>query len=88
MIKNSKYFLNEDCFCEEVDDSLFLLNTKTGQYHELNEVGKYILNLLETKGLALNEILQKAFQSNYKLKEEVVIEFVEKLIDRGILIKK
>ena len=56
MSSERKYFISKDCFCEDVDNSLFILQSKTGQYHELNDSARYILKILDSKGLSIDEI--------------------------------
>ena len=81
MTKKEKYHLSKDCFCEDIDDSLFLLQSKTGQYHELNETGRCIIKMLDNKELTFNEILEKIHASKYKLKEKTLIDFINQLVE-------
>lgn len=85
MSEQKKYFLNKECFCQDIDDSLIILNSKTGQYHEINNSGKHIIKILDHKPLSLDEILEKNNQGKYKLKENTLIEFLGKLLEREIV---
>ena len=46
MTQQGKYFLNKECFCEQIDGSLFVLHSETGQYHEINDSGRKILKVV------------------------------------------
>ena len=88
MIRKERYFLNKECFCEDIDDSLFILHSKTGQYHELNGSGKYILNILDSEGLSIDEILNVTNHGEFKLKKEDVVNFLGQLLKREIICLK
>lgn len=85
MSDRKKYFLDKACFCKEIDDSLFILNSKTGQYHELNGSAKYIVQMLDSHSIDLNIILDNLNKSKYELNKDDVIEFIDKLIEREII---
>ena len=59
MNKQKKIFLCKDCFCQDVEDSMFILNSKTGQYHELNNSGKYIIEMVDSNSYTLKAQTRK-----------------------------
>lgn len=85
MTEKYKYFLNKSCFCEEIDDSLFILHSETGQYHEINGSGKQIIKILDSNKLSIDEIISYSNQSKYNFKKNDVIEFIKQLIKREII---
>lgn len=85
MTEKYKYFLNKNCFCEEVDNSLFILNSETGQYHEVNSSGKQIISILDSNKLSIDEIISNINQFKYNLEKNDVIGFIEQLIKRKII---
>lgn len=85
MKNQKKYFLNKECFCQDIDDSMFILNSKTGQYHEINKPGSSIIKLLDSEILTLDKIVHLVNQDKNKLSKHVVVKFLEKLLEREII---
>lgn len=85
MTEKYKYFLNKNCFCEEIDGSLIILHSETGQYHEVNGSGKQIIKMLDSNKLSIDEIISNGNQSEYKLEKNYVIKFIDQLFERRII---
>lgn len=88
MSQKEKFYLSTDCFYEDIDNSLFLLHSKTGQYHELNETGKSIIKALDSNILSINEILHEINQSKHELSRNDVANFLDQLLAREIIYLK
>ena len=85
MSKKKKFILNKECFYQDIDNVLFLLHTKTGQYHEINGSGKYIIEILDSNSLSIDEIIDKINHSQYKLKRNDIANFIDQLFEREII---
>jgi len=86
MNKHKKYSLNNACFCEDIDDSLFILHSNTGQYHELNGSGRFIIKLLDSYALSIDEIYKETKRSAFNIEKESIAKFIQNLLNREIVI--
>ena len=82
MTEKYKYFLNKNCFCEEIDDSLFILHSETGQYHEVNGSGRFIIKLLDSYTLSIDEIYKETKRSAFNIEKESIANFIQNLLNR------
>lgn len=85
MNKQKKIFLCKDCFFQDVEDSMFILNSKTGQYHELNNSGKYIIEMVDSNSYTFDELFKRINESSFNLDKNDVLKFIESLLEREII---
>ena len=80
-------YINEACFTTKIEDSLIVLNTKTGRYLELNESATFIWENIES-GYSEEEIALK-ISKTYDISSESSIESVKKFLreakEKGII---
>jgi hypothetical protein len=74
-------------FYAEVRDEGVMLNVDTGRYHSLNDVGSRIWELLEAPQTPaqLRDRLLEEFDVDAQECETAVLDFVGKLLDRGVI---
>lgn len=85
-MKEKKMFVTENCFSEELDKELILLDIKTGLYHSLNKTASIIWNEIKEKNPSLDE-LRKTLMKDYN-SVEVFSDcnyFVKELLDKKLI---
>ena len=78
---------NEDVVFAALGDEGLTLNIQTGMYHYLSDVGTRIWELLETPSsvAALSAGLVEEFEVDADTCHAAVVDFIEKLADRGMV---
>lgn len=84
-----KYQIPATVFIQEIDEEVILLDTQTQEYFSLNEVGKYILDLI-AKDFSQEEII-KDLSTLYKEIDKTQVEndflnFIKILGEKGLII--
>jgi hypothetical protein len=71
----------------EIGDEGVMLNANVGRYHSVNDVGARIWELLETPQTPaqIRDRLLEEFDVDDQECETAVLDFVAKLLDRGII---
>lgn len=75
---DTKYTISSNSLYQELDGEAVILNTKSGQYYSLNEVGTRIWELL-SEGLSKDEIVS-AITEEYEVSPEQAVRDVSELI--------
>tara|TARA_Y100000748_G_C15497484_1_gene488716 strand:+ start:3001 stop:3279 length:279 start_codon:yes stop_codon:yes gene_type:complete len=82
----TRFRVSSNCNHEVIGENLIILNRKTGNYHEMNQIGKEIWIFIEKNRPDLQEII--TFMSkNYEedsIREDIE-EFINELIEKQIL---
>lgn len=84
-----KYQIPATVFIQEIDEEVILLDTQTQEYFSLNEVGKYILDLI-AKDFSQEEIIED-LSTLYKEIDKTRVEndflnFIKILGEKGLII--
>lgn len=84
-----KYQIPATVFIQEIDEEVILLDTQTQEYFSLNEVGKYILDLI-AKDFSQEEIIED-LSTLYKEIDKTQVEndflnFIKILGEKGLII--
>lgn len=76
-----------DIFSAQVGAECVMFNLNVGRYHSLNDVGARIWELLETPQTPaqLRDRLLEEFDVDAQQCETAVLDFVGKLLDRGVV---
>ena len=85
-MKDKKIFVTEDCFSEELENELILLDIKSGLYHSLNKTASIIWNEIKEKNPSLKE-LRKTLMKDYN-SAEVSSDcnyFVKELLEKKLI---
>jgi len=80
-----KIFLSEDCLLEDLDEEIIALNLNSGEYFELNKMGKEIIHIIKTSSFSTIELIQYLKERFNKDIEEEALNFLGKLEKRGII---
>ncbi len=83
-----KYQIPSTVFIQEVDDEVIILDTETQEYFSLNEVGKYIFDLI-LENLTHEEIaeeLSQAYEVDKSQIESDLSNFIKALQEKGLII--
>lgn len=84
---NNSIKLSDDIFIQEIDDEVILLDTTTQEYFSLNEVGKYIIELI-SENLTKDEIVEE-LSNIYEVDkiqiEKDLINFTKALEEKGLI---
>tara|TARA_Y100000588_G_C13438373_1_gene578722 strand:- start:64 stop:333 length:270 start_codon:yes stop_codon:yes gene_type:complete len=89
-MKKDRLYLAESCVKERLGEELILLNLDTGNYHELNETGAMILEIIESLNPDIDLLIDKLKEEFGMESEELVNQvenFIEELVQREILKK-
>lgn len=82
-----KYQIPQTVFIQEIDDEVILLDTTTQEYFSLNEVGKYIIELI-SENLTKEEIVEE-LSNIYEVDkiqiEKDLINFTKALEEKGLI---
>jgi hypothetical protein len=71
-----------------IDYSSSLLCSKTEQYLELNEVGRYFIKLINSESLSMQEVFYNINHEDFKLNKNNIANFLDKLIKREMIFIK
>ncbi len=80
-----KIFLSKDCILETLDEEIIALNLNSGEYFELNKMGKEIILIIKTSSFSAMELIHHLKERFNKDIEQEVLNFLEKLEKRGII---
>ncbi len=83
-----KYQIPNTVFVQEVDNEVILLDTLSQEYFSLNEVGKYILDLI-LENLTHEEIVEELSQAYEVDKSQIQTDlstFIKALQEKGLII--
>lgn len=82
-----KYQIPQTVFIQEIDDEVILLDTTTQEYFSLNEVGKYIIELI-SENLTKEEIVEELsniYEIDKMQIEKDLINFTKALEEKGLI---
>ena len=83
-----KLYHSQNCVSERLDDELIILNLETGKYHQLNDTGSFIWDLLGKRELSIEQIINEV-QVHYKgcsIRDDVE-HFINSLLDKGVFVE-
>jgi len=71
-----------------VDEEAIMMNINTGEYHNINEIGNMIWELLESP--ISFEMICQAIMETYEVSQEVceaeVMRFIQELLDKKLVV--
>lgn len=84
-----KYSQNHACYSTKIKDNFIILNTESGLYHELNDTGSAIWEIIKEKK-CINDIVAMLIK-NHMIDRETcnldVTTFIEDCINKNIVIE-
>ena len=78
---------NQDTASRSIDDAAYVLNPETSELHAFNEVGGRIWELIDGERTlqAVAQVIADEYDVEPGVAEADVVEFVETLVDKGIV---
>jgi len=77
----------EEIFSVELDDKKIILDSKTGNYFELNSVGAEIVSLIQEAPKSLDETVEH-LANKYEVKKDFIKKDVLEFVEECIFIEK
>ena len=83
------YMRNGDQVTAKVDDEVVMMSMQQGEYYGLDSIGSRIWELFNKPNSVENIIgtLMQEYDVDRNTCEKDVLEFIQKLVDKGLLIK-
>ncbi len=84
---NNQIFEKTEIEQNEFDDEVIILNSKTGEFHSINEIGNEVIKKINGKNTVqdiINKIAKK-YEQEEKIVEKDVQSFIKDLIKRKII---
>ncbi|WP_016955328.1 PqqD family protein [Catenovulum agarivorans] len=88
MDKSKAFTLSTSALFQSVDDEMVILDSVSGQYYTLNDVGTFIIDAVNA-GLPFGEIIQLAIRTYDVSEQEFTVdctEIIEEMLHHGLVV--